>query len=188
MTNLADKNNANKKETIFFYDKFKYPNNHDNDSSDEEYEAFEEAKDNSYSYNDSNDGIEEEIEEIKVMRSDPMNKLEACANDALQSRMKYIDAYYASNNYSKHWHRQMKKRQRAQIDRPVPSTSPKDIVKKSLHGFTKFSARTKSPQLLATLSLLPPSCRISNTSPRTEHFQERKIDDLYPDVYYDTSL
>ena len=93
-----------------------------------------------------------------------------------------------SYNYTKHRHRQLKKRQTARIDRPVPPTSRKAIAKKTLREFEKLSARTESPRMLAALSLLPPSCRISNTFPRTEHFWERKIDDLYPDVYYDTSL
>ena len=118
-----------------------------------------------------------------------MDELEACANDALQPLTKHIDAYYASNDYNKHWHRQLKKRQTAQIDCcPVPPTSPKDIAKKMLREFEKTPACTESPRMLATLSPLPPSCRISNTFPRTKHFQERKIDDLYPDVYFDTLL
>lgn len=82
----------------------------------------------------------------------------------------------------------MKNHQTTQIDRPVPPTSPKDIAKKALHKFTKSSARNKSPRLLTKFSQLPTSCQITHTSPRTKYFQERKINDLYSDVYYDTLL
>lgn len=104
-----------------------------------------------------------------------MDELEACANDALQLRMNYIDAYYARNDYTKQRKLQTRKRGTAQIDRPVSPTSPKDIAKKSLHEFAKFSSRTESARLLATLSLLTPSCQISNTSPGSSTFVSERL-------------
>lgn len=47
MTDIANKNSAIEEETIFFYDESEYPNDHDDDPSDEEYEAFEETEDDS---------------------------------------------------------------------------------------------------------------------------------------------
>ena len=76
----------------------------------------------------------------------------------------------------------MKNRRTAQIDRPVPSTLPKNIAKESLQEFKKSTDRDDFPRSLATFSPITTSYHVTHISPWIEHFRERKIDDLYPDV------